>query len=737
MVGVELTDHEELRSLRQSDWAGRSDRGIEVFTYEQGMQVLDHPDLRKGPSFQYRLDKLGISGEARRYMDMGITNKEDEERRQMRASMGALFRPSQIAKLRDAVRGIAHATLDEMGSPDGDDLMRLCWQIPAQSYCELVSVPYSEADTVIRIAESVLGALLKVDRSRREEAESAIFDSIAIVRKHLDARRGSLGDDFTSVMIRQQESGLMTEDQLLAQSFALLQASVDNTAHQMGNTFGMLLANPERWDALVREPSLREPVIEEAIRLYPRFGTIFRLAARDTVVDDLEIPEGTWVFVSTRSGQRDPSVFSSPDEYRLDRLSRRPLMFGAGPYNCLGQGLARLEVEEALKAVAERFPRIRLTGDWSRSHANAVSETLSIPVEMPPEVERARSVQPAQPAVEPVPETVTAPPESTGPDSAVARPQDGEAVIDAEVTGLVRATKNILTVELQARDGADLPEWEPGAHIDVLLPEGRVRQYSLCGSKDDRRRYRIAVLNEPDGAGGSRYVHESLTLGQHLEVHGPRNNFQLQDAPAYHFVAGGIGITPILPMVREASRRKADWTFVYLGRGERDMAFLEELGSLDAGRIRVIDTQTTGRPDTEEIVAGAAPGAFLYACGPTGLLSDLAGMSWDEDSLHFERFEPDIEALEAEQSTFTAELTQSKLKLEVSKDKTLLEAMEDAGVDWPFSCREGTCGSCEVRIIAGAADHRDAILTPPERRSNETMMVCVSRADGEQISIEA
>lgn len=722
-VSGSLADDHELHAIRQESWAARSERGIEVLTYEQGMEVLDHPDFLKGPSFQYRLDKLGISGEARRYMDMGVTNTEGELRRKMRAQLGALFRPTQIAKLRTAVRDIAHRTLDEAGDPSEWDLMDMFWRIPAMTYCELVSVPYSEANTLIRIADSVLGTLLTENRDRREEAEAAILESVGIVREHLNARRGNLGDDFTSVMIRQQEDGLMTEEQLVAQSFSLLQASVDNTAHQMGNTFGALLSQRDRWDDFVKDPSLRGRIIEETIRLHPRFGTIFRLAARDTVIDDLEVPAGTWAFVSVRAAQRDPGVFEHPDDYRLDRQPRRPVMFGAGPYNCLGQNLARMEIEEALSAVAERYPKVQLTGGWKRYQANAVSETTSLVVDLGLPVEATDYLAPEPMEAKPV--------------HVEANLRSGEHVLDCVVTGMVQVAEDILAIDLRSYDGAELPSWDLGAHVDLVLPNGLVRQYSLCGPQEDRSRYRVAVLHEEAGSGGSEFVHGNLSLGQRMEVRGPRSNFPLEVAPAYHFVAGGIGITPILPMIAEAERRKADWTLVYLGRDRRHLAFVDEVASFSPERVRVIATATEGRPSIDELFEEAAPGALVYACGPAGLLEALANSDWPEDRIHFERFEPDDAAMAAPTETFRVNLSQSGQSLEVPADRSLLDVMEDAGVAWPYSCREGTCGSCEVLITAGTADHRDAILTPAERRSNETMMVCVSRAAGPEISIDA
>jgi len=294
----------------------------------------------------------------------------------------------------------------------------------------------------------------------------------------------------------------------------------------------------------------------------------------------------------------------------------------------------------------------------------------------------------------------------------------------------------VVAVELRAHDGAELPAWEPGSHIDLVLPTGEVRQYSLCGPREDRGHYRVAVLREPDGSGGSAYVHDRLAVGDRVEVRGPRNNFRLEEAPAYRFVAGGIGITAILPMVAEAHRRGAEWSLVYLGRGAERLAFLDELAAYPADRVRIVPTTRDGRPSIASVTGPASPDALLYACGPSGLLADLAGSAWPEDALRFERFEPDAAALAAPREAFTVRLTQADLTLDVPADRSILDVVEGAGIAWPYSCREGTCGTCETRIVAGLADHRDAILTPAERKRNDYMMICVSRAASPTLDIE-
>lgn len=382
-VSGDLTDPAELAAAREQSWIARSERGFEVFSYERGFEVLEHPQLKKGPTFQYRIDELGLEGEARKYLEMSVPNSEGDYRKRLRAPLGALFRPTQIAKLRDAVRQIARDAVAEIDADGPVDLMeKLCWVIPSRTYCELVSIPYDLAPKVKSISDRILGVLLNVDRARRHEAEAAILESVDLVREHLDQRRQNLGDDFTSVMIRQQEAGMLTEEELFIEAFSIQQASVDNTAHQMGNVFGALLSEPERWSAFLADRDLRGPIIEEVIRLYPRFGTVFRLAPEAVEIGGVEIPANSWVFVSTRAGQRDPAVFDEPDEYRLDRGAKRPLMFGAGPYNCLGQNLARMEIEEAMLAVADVYPDLSLAEPWGRRQSNAVSETVTLVASM-------------------------------------------------------------------------------------------------------------------------------------------------------------------------------------------------------------------------------------------------------------------------------------------------------------------------------------------------------------------
>ena len=294
--------------------------------------------------------------------------------------------------------------------------------------------------------------------------------------------------------------------------------------------------------------------------------------------------------------------------------------------------------------------------------------------------------------------------------------------------------ESITSYEFARPDGGELPVWEPGAHVDVHLPSGTVRQYSLCGDPADASRYRIAVLELPAGRGGSVEVHRELRPGRLIEIGRPRSNFALAEADRYVFVAGGIGITPMLPMIREVQRRGRTWELVYGARTAEHFAFV---GELDPSAVRLVPQDADGHLDLASVVASSSEAA-VYCCGPTPLMDALvermsqAGRVGD---LHLERFATAAPAVESS-GEFEVELARSEKVVPVRPDQTVLEAVRDAGIDHPSSCEMGICGSCEVKVLSGDVDHRDDLLTESERAQCNSMMICVSRARGDRLVLD-
>ncbi|MFE3414674.1 PDR/VanB family oxidoreductase [Streptomyces mirabilis] len=296
------------------------------------------------------------------------------------------------------------------------------------------------------------------------------------------------------------------------------------------------------------------------------------------------------------------------------------------------------------------------------------------------------------------------------------------------VTRHERVADGVVQLRLE---GHDLPRWEPGAHLDLVLPSGLVRQYSLCGDPEDTSSYTVATRLVEAGRGGSREVHEQLREGMEVEVRGPRNRFPLAPAPAYVFVAGGIGITPILPMLR-AVQDRAEWRLLYGGRTRASMPFLEEIGKLRGGRVTVVAEDEDGRPDLDALFADVPAGAAVHCCGPEGLMEAAGRRLPDGAALHLERFTLSTSA--EGNGAFEVELRRSGRTVSVAADTTVLAAVRAELPDTAYSCEQGFCGTCQQRVLEGEIEHRDELLTDTER--GDSMLICVSRALGDRIVLD-
>ncbi|MGW0692368.1 PDR/VanB family oxidoreductase [Streptomyces sp. NBC_01643] len=288
----------------------------------------------------------------------------------------------------------------------------------------------------------------------------------------------------------------------------------------------------------------------------------------------------------------------------------------------------------------------------------------------------------------------------------------------------------VVSLDLRRADGASLPAWAPGAHIDLLLAPDLVRQYSLCSAPEEAEVWRVAVLRDKDGRGGSLNVHDTLAEGDPVRVRGPRNHFPLERAERYVFIAGGIGVTPIIPMLAEAERIGSAWEMAYGGRTLASMAFRDKLVKRYEERVRVRPEDEYGLLDLDALLGTPQPGTLIYCCGPEPLLKAVEERcaDWPDGALHLERFTPKELQAPLRDGAFDVELAQSGITVTVPPDKSVLQAVEEAGVQVLSSCQEGTCGTCETGVLDGTVDHRDSLLTPAEQSSHDTMMICISRA---------
>lgn len=293
---------------------------------------------------------------------------------------------------------------------------------------------------------------------------------------------------------------------------------------------------------------------------------------------------------------------------------------------------------------------------------------------------------------------------------------------------------NVLSLRLCSPDEKPLPSWEPGAHIELALPSGRRRQYSLCGDPGDTRFYRIAVLQIPQGRGGSVELHSHARAGQFISVQGPRNHFPLVPSSGYLFIAGGIGITTILAMAARVASAGDEWKLVYTGRRRVSMAFVDEVHALDPDRVDVMPSDERGRPDLDALIAAALPGIAVYCCGPDRLLHAVRQRvaARPDLTLHSERF---AGVAVGAGNAFQVELRRSGHIIEVPADRTVLQAVRDVLPAVASGCEQGICGACRTVVLAGEPDHRDELLTSTERAAG-AMLICVSRARSERLTLD-
>ena len=307
-----------------------------------------------------------------------------------------------------------------------------------------------------------------------------------------------------------------------------------------------------------------------------------------------------------------------------------------------------------------------------------------------------------------------------------------QSPIRARVRTIRHEAERVLSVELVPVDGAGFPRFAPGAHIDLHLPNGITRSYSLVNSPDDVDRYVVAILADANSRGGSRYVHEQLRCGAILPIGAPRNNFALdEEAASTVLVAGGIGITPMLCMYRRLREKGRDVRLIYCARERSQAAFLDKLDTLDANVHLHFDAENQGRPfDLATLLAQQPAGVHAYCCGPNAMLSafESACAKAGIGNVHIERFTASAPLADAQQSGYTVELAKSGRRLAVPAGAALLDVLLEAGVEVDYSCREGLCGACETRVLGGCPDHRDAVLTQSDRAANTVMMICVSGA---------
>jgi ferredoxin-NADP reductase len=503
-------------------------------------------------------------------------------------------------------------------------------------------------------------------------------------------------------------------------------AAHETTANATANAMKLLLQHPSVWREICDDPSLIPNAVEECLRHNGSVAAWRRLATKDVQIDGIDIPAGSKLLIVTSSANHDDRHFADADlfDIRRDNASDH-LTFGYGAHQCMGKNLARMEMQIFLEEFTRRLPHMRLA---EQAFSYVPNTSFRGPEHLWVEWDPQRNPERMHPALRrpdvPVPVRI-------------GEPSKGAITRLVVVESVTPVADGIVKLRLIAPDGRALPRWTPGSHIDVECGSpDRSRQYSLCGDPADANAFEIAVLREPDGRGGSAWIHANVRVGDRLKIRGPRNHFRLDESRGkLVLIAGGIGITPISAMARRAQALGLDYVLHYSGRRRSAMPFIDELAALHGERLHLHVSDEGGRNDLRALLATPNLGTQIYACGPVRMLQalDACCAHWPDDALRVEHFESTLGALDpTKEQAFEVELKDSGIVVQVPADQTLLHALRAANIDVQSDCEEGLCGSCEVRVLAGEVDHRDVVLIRAERDANQKMMTCCSRACGGQ-----
>lgn len=717
-----------------------------------------------------------------------LPNIDNPRHDQLRTVVQRSFMPRSIRALTDEVREVCDDLLDSFAQQRKIDISAdYAWAIPFDVFYNFLGMP--EGEIREKFVEWTHG--IKHREAGSPELTDWARESSQQLREYLAQllreRRENPRDDVLTAIVQAEIDGeqIAPEEidfaaEITGLAFALYLGGVETTAGNISTLLEQLARHPDQLQALIDDPTLVPRAVEETLRYRTIFQVTARTTSREVRVRDTVIPAGKRVFLILGSANRDETVWEDAESFDIHREAKPHLGFGEGLHGCLGNPLARLETTIALEQLIRRGGPFRLAGEPRRYVTTPNAYVLDqVPVQFERPFAPREEAAPADGAASdfvpsgalsapeagkcpvphddpeamaafmaaagarsdtPVPPAPVAAPAPSAPAAVTpAAPSTISEEIPALVMECTEIADGVVALRLEPLIGGELPAWEPGAHIDLVMGEGEqlVRQYSLCGDPADRSSYRVAVLREAEGTGGSRHVHEQLRVASRVRIRGPRNHFELVDAERYHFIAGGIGITPIRSMICAAEEAGKDWVLDYCGRSASGMALRDELIGY-GDRVRFWASDRSGRIDLPAVLGIPEPGTLVYTCGPERLTDEIEALCeehWPEGSLHIERFTP-LDFSDAENLAFGIRLGADGPVLPVGPDQTALEVLEAAGVPVVSSCREGTCGTCEVPVLDGEVEHRDAILTPAEKKRNDCMMVCVSRACSRTLALD-
>ncbi len=654
-------------------------------------------------------------------MNKTLVNEDEPLHMERRRELLDAFAASKLESLREVTKNLVRQQVDGFISKGKTNLLaNLLWEVPIIIALKFLGVPDDDIATLQKF-----GVAHKVNTWGRPSVEEQMHvahmvgkfwsfsgDVLARMKSNSENQEGWMYDMIHKNKINPE---VVTDNYLHSMMMAILVAAHETTSTATANAIIRLLSEPHLWKKLHDEPYLIPGAVEECLRHSGPIVSWRRQATRDTEISGVKIKEGDKLFLVMASANHDADHFENPDEIDIVRDNASDhLSFGYGAHQCMGRNIGRMEMCVILEELTRRIPDLRLS---EQEFTNLPNTSFHGPEELWVEW------YPALVNHEGVEKITTFP---------IGNPDKKRLNREVRVVAINDVANGLKEIIFESNDAVlKLPAWTAGAHIELLLPNGLSRKYSLCPSLNSNQ-YVIVVKKEEQGEGGSRWIHENLAVGDTLKVRGPKNFFKLSErADNYLLIAGGIGITPILSMAAFLKENNKEFSLIYCGKKREELAYLEKL-NLYSDNFEVYISSEGSRADFNNIINSQREGTLIYACGPERLLNDVSALAENKNlELKFELFGTTNSLLNPEnEETFECMLGDTGKTYLVPKDKTVLDVLLENNIDIPHDCLEGLCGSCEVVVEEGEIDHRDKVLSTKERMMNKKMMTCCSRAKG-------
>ncbi|KAF4335584.1 cytochrome P450 monooxygenase [Fusarium beomiforme] len=723
----DLAAARETPSIEYSDKLG----GYVISRYDDIVSVLDNPGVFSSrpavPDFPLQVKHIFANKVPEKGTLLAHDNPDHDR---LRKSAASFFVPRRLERFEPLLRATAHDLIDgfvENGCIDIKSNFAL--QLPLRTIVIVAGLDPSRWQWIGRCL-SLFGGITQTNEELSvEQRVQDVLELHEYVAKVIEERRTDRRDDLISHIWNERDAGVvdMKDYEHLSMIPGLLLAGHETTTNLLSMGISHLI-HYDLWDAATENEESRKAAIEELLRYESAITGMERLVKEESKIGDLVVRPGERLFVALNSGSRDSTKFDTPDKLDFKRQHKHQhLGFGRGIHACLGAPFARLLLRTELAVLKERLPNLRLKTPYEeiqycRVHSVRGPEAVEIEWDVPSPDEMRVNVGQGN---------------VNSPVRAAAKTEEIEMVV-GDVT---KVANKIIRLTLCPKDGEKVPKWSPGSHIDVQAGTIGHRQYSICSKPSDDGFIQIAVLKESD-TGASNWIHQNAVKGSEISVHGTRNHFSLElGSRKTIFIAGGIGITPIIPMAEAAKEAGVNYSILYLGRSRGNLAFVNDLREAHQDRFMLWVSQDQGgaRFDIKAFLAQEnLEDLRVYCCGPEALLTGIEEVLADAPPgvLRLERFAANSTGNTKPNTSFEVILARSNKTLRVPEDKSVLEVINEAGAGVMSTCSTGVCGTCEVRVLDGLVDHRDVVLTHSEKAGGKSMMPCVSRCLGKKLTLD-